>query len=64
MVRLKFINNIKQRGKKYNAYIFYTIIFAVVALAVFWLFIKTGKSFIWKTDGFKQHYAELYSYIR
>lgn len=62
MGNLKFINNIKEKTKKYNAYIFYTLIFGIIALAAFFVFIKTGKSFIWRPDGFKQHYVILYDF--
>ena len=56
---LEIINNIKEKTKKYNAYIYYTLIFTITAIAVFWIFIKTGKSFIWQNDGFNQHYLIL-----
>ena len=62
MENLKFINNIKEKIKKYNSYVFYSIIFAIIALATFWVFIQTGKSFIWRPDGFKQHYVILYDF--
>lgn len=42
--------------KKINIYQIYTIIFIILCIGVFWNFIRNGKSFIWKPDGFKQHY--------
>ena len=42
--------------KKINIYFLYTIVFTLLALVVFSCFIKNGKSFIWDTDGYKQHY--------
>jgi len=40
--------------KKY--YMLYTLIFCVLALVVFFPFIKENKSFIWKSDGINQHF--------
>lgn len=56
------MNSIKEKIKKYNSYIIYTIIFTITALLSFWFFIKMGKSFIWNIDGFKQHYVILYDF--
>ena len=59
MGRLKFRDNIKEKRKKVNIYIYYTLIFGLIAFASFFVFIKLGKSFIWNTDGFRQHYVIL-----
>lgn len=44
-------------NKKYNTYIWYTILFAVTATFVFLSFILFNKSFIWEIDGYLQHYT-------
>lgn len=45
----------KKLNKKINIYVLYTLIFLILSIIVFISFIISGKSFIWKTDGFKQH---------
>lgn len=44
---------------KSNLYLIYTILFMLISIVVFFSFIKSEKSFIWQTDGFKQHYVIL-----
>ena len=51
--------NMKKTVKKLNTYQLYTLIFIVLCILVFFGFIKSGRSFIWSTDGFKQHYLFL-----
>ncbi|MCC8182360.1 MAG: YfhO family protein [Clostridiales bacterium] len=48
--------------KRYFAY--YTMIFAVMVLAVFGVFFVNGKSFIWQSDGWKQHYRAMVYYAQ
>ena len=43
-------------------YIAYTILFLVMAFAIFHPFITNGISFVWKKDGWTQHYKALYFY--
>ena len=49
----------KKLTKKLNTYQIFTIIFILLCFGVFFTFIKNGRSFIWETDGFKQHYLFL-----
>ena len=49
----------KKLIKKLNTYQLFTIIFIVLCIGVFFTFLKNGRSFIWSTDGFKQHYIFL-----
>jgi len=53
-------NSVCKKDKK--IYLQYTILFAVISLAVFAIFIKLNKGFIWERDGFKQHYIILYDF--
>jgi len=48
--------------QKNKVYYIYTGVFVVLCFIVFFIFIKNGKSFIWKTDGYHQHYAILYDF--
>lgn len=51
-----------QKNKKQKALCFlllFSITFAGIAFATYFLFLKYGKSFIWNYDGIKQHYAAL-----
>ena len=45
--------------KKLNTYQMYTILFIILCFIIFFAFIKNNRTFIWKTDGFKQHYLIL-----
>ena len=49
----------KKLIKKLNTYQLFTLIFIVLCIGVFLTFLKNGRSFIWSTDGFKQHYIFL-----
>ncbi len=49
---------------KKNIYVQYTILFIILSIISYFSFIKLGKSFIWKTDGLKQHYVILYDFNR
>ena len=42
--------------QKLNSYHIFSIIFIILCFGVFFSFIKTGRSFIWNSDGIKQHY--------
>lgn len=53
-------NGVCKKDKK--IYLQYTILFAIISLAVFAVFIKLNKGFIWERDGFKQHYIILYDF--
>lgn len=48
--------------KKDKIYITYTLLFSVISFIIFSIFIKYNKSFIWQSDGIKQHYAILYDF--
>ena len=48
--------------KKDKTYITYTILFCVISFFVFAVFIKYNKSFVWQSDGIKQHFAILYDF--
>lgn len=64
MRKFKFINNIKEKNNKYSIFIYYTLIFGVIAFLAWNVFIKLGKSFVWSTDGFRQHYIILEDFNR
>ena len=49
----------KKISKKINTYQLFTIAFILLCFGVFFSFIKSGRSFIWEPDGFKQHYVFL-----
>ena len=46
----------KKNKQKFNSYHVFTIIFVILSFGVFFSFIKNGRSFIWDSDGVKQHY--------
>lgn len=46
----------KKIKQKINSYHIFTIMFIILSFGVFFSFIKTSRSFIWDTDGVKQHY--------
>lgn len=54
----------KKISKKINTYQLFTIIFILLCFGVFFSFIKSGKSFIWKPDGFMQHYIFLENFYK
>ena len=49
----------RKNKKSILLYIQYTIIFLILFSLSYISFIKLGKSFIWETDGFRQHYIIL-----
>lgn len=49
----------KKLVKKLTTYQLFTITFILLCFGVFFCFIKSGRSFIWKPDGFNQHYIFL-----
>ena len=57
----------KKLIKKLNAYQLYTLVFVILCIIIFFGFIKSGRSFIWDSDGLKQHYVfmeDLYNSIK
>lgn len=52
--------------KKYvqNIFILYTLLFIVMIFVVYGYFFAEGKSFIWLTDGWEQHYKALLYYSK
>lgn len=56
----KILENLKKIEDK--PYLLYSILFGIMSIIIFFIFIETDKSFIWKPDGLKQHYAILYNY--
>ena len=48
--------------KKDKTYLIYTILFCIISFIVFAIFIKYNKSFVWQTDGIKQHFPILYDF--
>lgn len=49
----------KKISQKLNTYQIFTIIYFLLCCVVFFSFIKSGRSFIWNSDGFKQHFVFL-----
>lgn len=58
----KIKEKIKQIYPKINVYLIYTILFTILSFLIYYIFLKTGKSFIWQEDGLKQHFAILYNF--
>lgn len=52
----------KESREYLRFYLIYTAVFAIAALFVFGIFLKENKSFIWRSDGLKQHYTALAYY--
>lgn len=50
--------------KKHSYYLIYTLLFVGVCLSVFCWYIWSGRSLIWKTDGWHQHYKALLYYSK
>lgn len=46
-----------------NYFTIYTILFVIGALAAFYVFIVSDKSFVWEEDGTNQHYPYLQYYL-
>lgn len=61
---MKYINRNSQGTKQQKYFKYYTIIFITVTLLVFSWYFFTGTSFIWKKDGWTQHYKALVYYSR
>lgn len=47
---------------KNKVYLIYTALFGIIFFLIYYIFLKTGKSFIWHEDGAKQHFAILYNF--
>ena len=62
MIKKHFFKKYKEKTKKYNIYIIYTMLFSIISFIIFAIFIKYNRSFVWKTDGIKQHFAILYDF--
>ncbi len=54
----------KKISKKLNTYQIFTIVFILLCFGVFFSFIKSGRSFIWTSDGFKQHFLFLENFYQ
>ncbi len=58
--------NIKNQRQQYFKY--YTMLFLLAAMLVFSWYFLTGTSFIWKKDGWTQHYKlplhNIYTYTK
>ena len=52
--------NLKEKNSK--TYVVYTALFCAISIIVFLAFIKYDRSFIWSSDGIKQHFAILYDF--
>lgn len=50
---------IKKSKIKQNIWLVYSVLFVVTALLTYFSFIVCGKTLIWNTDGFRQHYPLL-----
>ena len=53
---------VKEIYSKIDIYVIYTIIFSVLFFLIYSIFLKAGKSFIWREDGLEQHFAILYNF--
>lgn len=57
------VEKIKEKTKgKSKIYLIYTAIFFVMSLIIYFIFIKNGKTFIWNSDGYNQHFSILYNF--
>ena len=56
------MQKIKEYAKKHKAFIIFSILFSITVIGVYWLFLKGKISFIWNTDGLRQHYIILYDF--
>ena len=52
----------KKTYKNIKIYTTFTILFCIISFAVFAIFIKLNKGFIWQEDGVRQHYLFLYDF--
>ncbi len=64
MIASFFQSSMDENGKKRSYYAVYTFLFCVVAFFCFSWFIFSGKSLIWKGDGWKQHFKALIFYAK
>lgn len=65
--KIQHTKKINESNKKINRILFfsiYTILFVITAIAVFACFFSEGKTFIWRGDGWSQHYKALIYYAR
>lgn len=57
------VEKIKEKvNGKSKGYLIYTGIFFAMALIIYFVFIKSGKTFIWNSDGYNQHFSILYNF--
>lgn len=54
----------KQKQWKKGYFLVYTVLFAVVSFLVFLWYFLDGRTFIWESDGWTQHYKALIYYAR
>lgn len=53
--------NIKLKEKS-KIYLIYTALFSAIFFIIYFIFLKNGKSFVWSSDGYDQHFAILYNF--
>ncbi len=53
------LSGFNQRHPRTTYYILYTLLFLLMCLGVFFWFYKTDRTFVWSTDGTKQHFNAL-----
>lgn len=58
----KMENKFNLKIKKDKTYITYTLFFCVISFFVFGIFIMYNKSFVWDSDGIRQHFTILYDF--
>ena len=56
------MEKVKEFCKERLVYFIYSFLFLIMVIGVFFLFIEQKKSFMWYTDGVKQHYLFLYDF--
>lgn len=59
LTKMKKILNMCKKVRS-NVYCIYTLLFLVMFFAVYYLYIKQNRSFIWDSDGFNQYYIFLH----
>ena len=58
-IEKKKVNSNKIKDK---TYLIYTVLFGIISFIVFLAFIKYNRSFVWQSDGIKQHFVILYDF--
>lgn len=62
MINIKEKNKDELNNKEDRTYRTYTLLFCAISFLVFWIFLIRNKSFIWESDGIKQHFIILYDF--